>query len=67
MSSMRYTDDFGAEAVQRVIERGVTMVDAACRIGLSTHISMAEFRGRSSPPGDVLRPVKSLTSRRSGD
>lgn len=37
MSGMRYTDEFRAEAVKQVIERGFTVVEVAGRIGLPKH------------------------------
>lgn len=37
MSNVRYTDEFKAEAVKQVIERGFTIVDVAARIGLPKH------------------------------
>jgi len=37
MSNVRYTDEFKAEAVKQVIERGFTVVDVAARIGLPKH------------------------------
>ena len=37
MSSTRYTDEFKAEAVKQVIERGFTVVDVAGRLGLHKH------------------------------
>ena len=37
MSSKRYTDEFRAEAVKQVLERGFTVVDVAARIGIPKH------------------------------
>ena len=37
MSSTRYTDEFRAEAVKQVLERGFTVVEVAGRIGLPKH------------------------------
>lgn len=37
MGSTRYTDEFRAEAVKQVIERGFTVVDVAERLGLHKH------------------------------
>ncbi|HRN62612.1 MAG TPA: transposase, partial [Luteimonas sp.] len=34
MSSKQYTDEFRAEAVKQVLERGFTVVDVAARIGI---------------------------------
>ena len=38
MSSIRqYTDEFKSEAVKQVVERGLTVVDVATRIGIPRH------------------------------
>ena len=37
MSNKQYTDEFRAEAVKQVLERGFTVVDMAARIGLPKH------------------------------
>ena len=37
MSSKRYTDEFRAEAVKQLLERGFTVVDVAARIGIPKH------------------------------
>lgn len=37
MSNKRYTDEFRAEAVKQVLERGFTVVDVAARIGIPKH------------------------------
>ena len=37
MSSKQYTDEFRAEAVKQVLERGFTVVDVAARIGIPKH------------------------------
>ena len=36
-NSKQYTDEFRAEAVKQVIERGFTVVDVATRIGIPKH------------------------------
>ncbi|MCU1034907.1 transposase [Stenotrophomonas maltophilia] len=36
-NSKQYTDEFRAEAVKQVIERGFTVVDVASRIGIPKH------------------------------
>src|SRR5690606_39804870 len=36
-TSKQYTDEFRAEAVKQVIERGFTVVDVASRIGIPRH------------------------------
>ena len=37
MSSKQYTDEFRAEAVKQVLDRGFTVVDVAARIGIPKH------------------------------
>jgi transposase len=37
MNSKQYTDEFRAEAVKQVLERGFTVVDVAARIGIPKH------------------------------
>ena len=36
-SNRQYTDEFRAEAVKQVIDRGFTVVDVAARIGIPKH------------------------------
>lgn len=36
-SNRQYTDEFKAEAIKQVIERGFTVVDVAARIGIPKH------------------------------
>lgn len=38
MSNKQYTDEFRAEAVKQVLERGFTVVDVAARIGIPKHV-----------------------------
>jgi transposase len=37
MSGKRYTDEFKAEAIKQVIERGYTVKEVAGRLGVSSH------------------------------
>ena len=37
MSNRQYTDEFKAEAVKQVTERGFRVADVAQRLGVSTH------------------------------
>lgn len=55
MSGKRYTDEFRAEAIKQVIERGYTVKDVAERVGVSPH-TLYEWvrkarghRGRGNP------------------
>lgn len=55
MSSKRYTDEFRAEAVKQVLERGFTVVDVAARIGIPKHtlydwVQKAKKAGRPQVP-----------------
>ena len=53
MSSRRYTDEYKAEAVKQLVERGHAVVDVAGRLGISKH-SLYDWIQRSkraeSPP-----------------
>ena len=37
MSKKRYTEEFKREAVRLIVEQGYTVVDAASRLGTTTH------------------------------
>ena len=61
MSSKQYTDEFRAEAVKQVLERGFTVVDVAARIGIPKHTlygwgqvarKMAPASGAAAAPSD---------------
>mgnify|MGYP006279811259 CR=1 FL=1 len=62
MSGKRYTDEFKAEAIKQVIERGYTVKEVAERLGVSSH-SLYEWvrrargkqRGRKSDELDLMR------------
>ena len=69
MSSKRYTDEFRAEAVKQVLERGFTVVDVAARIGIPKHtlydwVQKAKKAGGpgsgSAPPGTDSAEVRRL-------
>ena len=69
MSSKRYTDEFRAEAVKQVLERGFTVVDVAARIGIPKHtlydwVQKAKKAGRpaagSAPTGTDSAEVRRL-------
>jgi transposase len=60
-NNKQYTDEFRAEAVKQVIERGFTVVDVAARIGIPKHTlygwvqvarKMAPASGASAAPSD---------------
>lgn len=65
MSSRQYTDEFKAEAIKQVIERGFTVVEVAARIGVPKHtlygwVQAARKVGRPSG-GAVAAGVSSDT------
>ena len=69
MSSKRYTDEFRAEAVKQVLERGFTVVDVAARIGIPKHtlydwVQKAKKAGRpaagSAPAGTDSAEMRRL-------
>lgn len=55
MSSKRYTDEFRAEAVKQVLDRGHSVVDVAERLGINKH-SLYEWikRAKSPSPGSRM-------------
>lgn len=53
--SRQYTDEFKAEAVKQVLERGFTVVDVSARIGVPKHtlygwVQTAKKTARSTEP-----------------
>ena len=48
MSNRQYTDEFKAEAVKQVTERGFRVADVAQRLGVSTHSLYVWLRKRKS-------------------
>ena len=69
MSNRQYTDEFRAEAVKQVLERGFTVVDVAARIGIPKHtlydwVQKAKKAGRpaagSAPTGTDSAEVRRL-------
>jgi len=62
MSGKRYTDEFKAEAIKQVIERGYTVKEVAEHLGVSSH-SLYEWvrrargkqRGRKGDELDLMR------------
>ncbi len=65
-NSKQYTDEFRAEAVKQVIERGFTVVEVASRIGIPKHTLYGWVQatkktmpapGATVAPGDVDRPA----------
>lgn len=49
MSGKRYTDEFKAEAVRQVIDRGHPVADVAARLGISQH-SLYRWVRAARPP-----------------
>ncbi len=51
MSSKRYPEEFKAEAVKQITERGHSVADVAGRLGVSIHSLYAWQRQREKPSG----------------
>ena len=49
MSNNRYTDEFRAEAVKQITERGHSVADVAARLGVSIHSLYAWQRKLEKP------------------
>ena len=49
MSNNRYTDEFRAEAVKQITERGHSVADVAARLGVSIHSLYAWQRKLAKP------------------
>lgn len=63
----QYTDEFHAEAVKQVIERGFTVADVASRIGIPKHTLYAwvqAARKTAPTPGATAAPSDSAEIRR---
>lgn len=52
MSNKRYTDEFKAEAVKQVTERGHAVVDVAARLDVSQHSLYQWIKRFSVPPAE---------------
>ena len=66
-NSKQYTDEFRAEAVKQVIERGFTVVDVASRIGIPTHTLYGWVQAAKNTvpaPGATVAPSDSAEIRR---
>lgn len=69
MSRQRYTDEFKAEAVKQVTERGHRVAEVAARLGMSQHSLNQWFRagrwqgGAPPPQSDELRRLKAELKR----
>ena len=66
-NSKQYTDEFRAEAVKQVIERGFTVVDVASRIGIPKHTlyGWVQAAKKSMPAaGATVAPSDSAEIRR---
>lgn len=63
MSNKRYSDEFRAEAVKQVSERGHSVVEVATRIGVSKH-TLYDWvqRARSKRTAAELEPIASSDS-----
>ena len=66
-NSKQYTDEFRAEAVKQVIERGFTVVEVASRIGIPKHTlyGWVQATKKTMPaPGATVAPSDSAEIRR---
>ena len=70
MSRQRYTDEFKAEAVKQVTERGHRVSEVAARLGVSQHNLYQWVRagrdgkeGTPAPQSDELRRLKAELKR----
>ena len=68
MSVRQYTDEFKAEAIKQVVERGFTVVEVAARIGVPKHMlyGWVQGRGRRHARVTQTRPRPAIRPR-SGD
>ena len=53
-NNRQYTDEFRAEAVKQVIERGFSVVDVSTRIGIPKHTLYEWVRKASPSAGGVV-------------
>ena len=67
MSVRQYTDEFKAEAIKQVVERGFTVVDVAARIGVPKHTLygwVQAARKMQGPPTEMPALSESAEIRR---
>ena len=62
MSGKRYTEEFKAEAVRQVTERGHPASEVAARLGVSAWSLHRWLKERRQPPSSVHRRSSSPTS-----
>ncbi len=62
MSSKRYTEEFRAEAVKQVVDRGYSVQEVSQRLGVSTH-SMYKWLRASGRWGDTAKSDEAETIR----
>jgi transposase len=60
MSGKRYTDDFKAEAVKQVLERGHGVVETAGRLGINKHSLYDWVRLAKLPKAGGAEPTQAL-------
>ena len=56
MSSKRYTDEYKAEAVKQVLERGHQVIEVAARLGINKH-SLYEWVKQAKSRAEGVAPV----------
>ena len=50
MSKQRYPEEFKAEAVKQITERGHKVADVSARLGVSQHSLYEGIKARRTPP-----------------
>lgn len=61
MASKRFTDEFKAEAVKQVSERGYPVTEVAERLGVSSHSLYGWLRERAGSVAKCARPRRAWT------
>ena len=56
MSSKRYTDEYKAEAVKQVLERGHQVIEVAARLGINKH-SLYEWVKQAKSRAEGVAPA----------
>jgi transposase len=57
MSKQRYPEEFKAEAVKQITERGHKVADVSARLGVSQHSLYQWIKAQRMPAGDRLAQV----------
>ena len=62
MSKQRYPEEFKAEAVKQITERGHKVADVSARLGVSQHSLYQWIKAQRTPAGDRQVQVSQATS-----